>query len=213
MTTGAVGLLGGSFDPVHVGHLRAAMECAELSGLSSVRLVPLSQPGHRGPPVASDCQRLAMLELAVSEIRCCEIDRAELERGGVSYTVETLEAMREQDSVTPLAWIVGGDSFASLTTWHRWEELLDFAHLVVVNRPGTVTPDGGPLAELLRERGCDDPAELAKTPGGRVFVLIAPGLDISSTMIRDRISAGRDARFLVPPEVLDYIHDHGLYRL
>jgi nicotinate-nucleotide adenylyltransferase len=207
-----IGLLGGTFDPVHYGHLRLAIEALEGLPIDSLWFVPLHQPNHRRQPSAPGNLRKHMLEAALSGAESLGVDDRELRRGGVSYTVETLSSLRAEHPAKPLVWIMGMDSFASLPAWHRWRELIELAHLVVASRPGAGTAVSGELAALLERRGLGDTAPLGQTPAGKLFILEMPMLDISSSNIRSRISAGRSARYLTPDPVLELIEEHGLYR-
>ena len=201
-----IGFLGGTFDPVHNGHLRLALEVRERLGLAEVRLLPSAQTNLRDAAHASAAQRLAMLRAALVE--GLALDAREVERGGVSYTVDTLCALRAEEPRRPLCFILGADAWNALPRWHRWRELLDYAHLVVASRPG---------AELERHPALDAawtdaPAELAALPAGRVIACAIPLLPISSTDIRARIASGRSVAGLVPPAVVELIAREGLYR-
>jgi len=196
-----IGLLGGTFDPVHNGHLRLALEVRERLGLAEVRLLPSAQTNLRDAAQATAAQRLALVEGLV-------LDAREIERGGVSYTVDTLRALRADEPRRPLCFILGADAWNALPRWHCWRELLDYAHLVVASRPG---------AELerhpaLESAWTDAPAELAALPAGRVIACAIPLLPISSTDIRARIASGRSVAGLVPPAVVELIAREGLYR-
>ncbi len=201
-----VGILGGTFDPVHHGHLRLALEVREALGLAEVRLLPSARTNLRDAAQASGAQRLAMLRAALVE--GLVLDAREIERGGVSYTVDTLGALRAEGPRRPLCFILGVDAWNALPHWHRWQELLDYAHLVVASRPG---------AELRRHPSLDAAwttraADLHALPAGRVIACAIPLLPISSTDIRARIASGRSVAGLVPPGVVDVIVREGLYR-
>lgn len=206
-----IAVLGGTFDPVHFGHLRIALEVREQLSCSEVRFVPCSTPPHRSVPVASVEQRLEMLRLATLAARGFTVDQRELRRAGPSYTVDTLASLRGECGTTPLALIVGMDAFAALDTWHEWRRLTEYAHLIVVERPGMVGPDAGPVAALSRERLATDPAALHDTPAGRILLLRTAQLDISATAIRAMVAADRSPRYLVPDAVCDYIRNERLY--
>ena len=132
-----IGIFGGTFDPIHYGHLRPAQEAMQKLALAELRFVPAAQPPHRPPPLASAAQRLAMIELAIRDLPGFRADDRELQRGGLSYTVLTLESLRAELGNTPLCLLVGADQFRNFETWHRWQEIPDLVHLVVLNRPGT----------------------------------------------------------------------------
>ncbi len=206
-----IGILGGTFDPIHHGHLRLALEIHEGLGLEEVRLIPARQPPHRGEPLASSEDRRAMLEVAVAATPGLRVDSRELRRDGPSYTVDTLASLRAEFPQRPLCLIVGMDAFRDLDTWHRWRTLPDLAHIVIARRPGAPTPESGRPAKLLRERVVADPEVLRGMPAGRTLVQEVPPLDITATRIRSLLGAGRNPRYLLPDAVLDVIHERGLY--
>lgn len=207
-------LYGGTFDPVHNGHLAIA-RAAHAALAAPVRMMPAADPPHRPPPGASADQRARMLELAVADEPGLCVDRRELERAGPSYTVLTLRALREQESDVPVALLLGADSFLGLPGWREWRALFELAHLVVADRPGeNWCPDAlpQPLAEQVRGRWAGDPAELTAVPAGRVLRLGQPLHDVSATDLRARLAEGRPWRDLVPGPVADLIERCGLYR-
>ncbi|GAB4289281.1 MAG: nicotinate-nucleotide adenylyltransferase [Thiohalomonadaceae bacterium] len=208
----AVGILGGTFDPVHFGHLRAALEAQEVLGLAEVRLLPCGQPPHREPPRASATDRLAMLELAAAGQPGLRVDRRELERSGPSYMVDTLASLRAELGAAPLCLLLGSDAFLGLPQWHRWRELLQLAHLVVLHRPGwTLESVPVPLAEVLAAHRLATAAALTARPAGGILLQPVTPLDISATAIRAQIAAGRSPRYLLPDAVWDYIRRRDLY--
>ncbi len=213
-----LGVLGGTFDPVHYGHLRAAAEVRAALGLAEVRLVPAGDPPHRAAPVAPASHRLAMLELALSEFPGLTVDPREIERTGKSYTVLTLEELRAEQPGRPLLLIVGADAFHGLPTWHRWQELFALAHLVVVGRPG-VDPGAALPPALAAEwtaRLTDDRVRLESTAAGAIYRQTITPHDISSTAIRQVLAQGPSGiarvRGLLPAAVLAYIDRNQLYR-
>jgi len=207
-----LGILGGTFDPVHFGHLRIALELAQHLELRELRFMPCGRPPHRGTPVASARDRLNMLRLAVAGQNGFLIDERELRRSGPSYMVDSLQSLREELGPRPLCLLLGSDAFHALDTWHRWERLIELAHLVVVSRPdGAVTPPA-PVAELLARCRVADPAALAERPAGGILECEVTGLAISATAIRAQVAAGRSPRYLLPDAVLAYIEEQGLYR-
>lgn len=209
---GPVGILGGSFDPVHYGHLRTAVEVVEHCGLAAVRLMPSGCPPHRAPPVAGAELRLRMLLAAAQAEPRLIVDDRELRRAGPSYTVDTLASLRAELGAQPLCLLLGADAFLGLPTWHRWREIFDLAHVVVLQRPGWELAAGNELGEQLAERRSDDPQALRQAPAGAIRVEAVTQLDISSSAIRALAAAGGDPRFLVPDLVRDIIVSTGCYQ-
>jgi nicotinate-nucleotide adenylyltransferase len=211
-----LGLFGGTFDPVHFGHLRLAEEAISHLGLSAVRWIPAGRPPHRGTPQVTPQQRLEMVLRSTAKNPRFFVDPAEVEAARASYTVETLERLRgEFGHQQPLVLLVGADAFAGLSTWHRWRELFSLAHIAVSHRPGfpverASLPDE--LASEFAERRAADPQVLAATGAGQIVTFAMTQLAISATQIRHLLSNGKSARYLLPDAVLDYIQLHQLYR-
>ena len=214
-----IGILGGTFDPVHFGHLRLAQELAEGLALSEARFIPAGLPPHRTPPFASPQQRLEMVRLGIAGNPLFPLDEREIFKPTPSYTVETLlDLRRELGAMQPLCLFMGADAFLGLTAWHRWRELFDLAHIVVAQRPGVsgitrsaATLPAGLLEELNR-RLTNEPEALRDKPSGAVLVHPVTALDISATQIRCDLAAGLSPRYLLPDAVLDYIQTNGLYK-
>jgi len=203
-----LGILGGTFDPVHLGHLRAAAAVREKLGLAEVRLIPAALPPHRDAPSASNRDRLAMVALAVRDFPGLLADDREMRRPGKSYTIDTLRELRAEFPSRALYLIVGADAFLGLATWHRWRELTDFAHLVVVDRPGVPgLKPSEPLAGWLSARHGS-----ADGGSGSVMFLEVPPWPIAARDIRRRIGRGEEVADLLPPAVLAYIRQHRLYQ-
>ncbi len=207
-----IGILGGTFDPVHIGHLRPALELQESLGLAEVRLVPCRIPPHREMPQADAAARLELLRAAVAETPGLSVDTRELEREGPSYMVDTLTSLRSELGATPLCLILGMDAFLGLPGWHRWQELIGLAHLVVMERPGSEPPADGELGVLLATHRTYDAAALAAAPAGAVLFVGVTQLDVSATRLRELCRARRSIRYLTPPAVELRIADLGLYR-
>ena len=206
----ALGVLGGAFDPVHIGHLRGAIAVREHLGLERVDLLPAAQSPLKDTATVTAADRLAMLEAAVGGVPGLGVDARELARKGPSYTVDTLiELRREVGQAMPLIWIVGKDILPALPKWSRWQQLLELAHLVILERPGSDSP---PLAvtQWLDQHRIDQNALLTSAAGG-VMTLDQPVLDIASSDIRTLLAAGRDPRFLLPDVVMEYITQHKLF--
>ncbi|MEN5115780.1 nicotinate-nucleotide adenylyltransferase [Luteimonas sp. TWI662] len=205
---------GGTFDPLHCGHLAIARAARDALGCA-VRLMPAADPPHRAPPGADAAQRAAMIALAIDGEPGLLLDPEELQRGGRSYTVDTLAALRARlGDARPLAWLVGADSLLGLPGWHRWQALFALAHLVVAERPGSGL-DGAlapALAACLADRWTDDPAALSAIPAGRVLRLRQPLHPVSATQVRARAAAGAPLAGLVPDAVAAFIQEKGLYR-
>lgn len=205
-------IYGGAFDPFHLGHM--ALCCAVRDTFDvEVHLLPTGDPRHRSPAHAAARHRIAMLETAIEGEPRIAIDTREVERDGPSYTVDTLIELRAERGVQcPLLLTLGADSFAGLTTWHRWRELIGLAHFVVALRPGIELADVAPeLAQLLEECSSSDPSGLQRAPAGRIFELALPPHPQASSEIRQRIAAGLPLDGWVAPAVARYIRANGLY--
>lgn len=212
-TTRAIGVFGGTFDPIHIGHLRIALEVLEALRLAEIRFIPSRTPPHRGTPAASAAQRLEMIKLALAGQAGFVADDREVRRVGPSYTADTLAELRVAWPVAPLCLLLGLDAFRDLHHWQRWQVLPELAHLVIVHRPGAETfPLPAVLQELVAQRRSQDPADLARHPAGRIVFQAVTQLDISATAIRATIAAGRSPRYLVPDAVQAYIERERLYR-
>ncbi|HBZ17251.1 MAG TPA: nicotinic acid mononucleotide adenylyltransferase [Pantoea sp.] len=207
-------LFGGTFDPIHYGHLRPVEALAQQVGLKKVTLLPNNVPPHRPQPEASAQQRVAMLRCAIAGRPLFEIDTRELERDTPSWTVATLEALRaERGAEQPLAFIIGQDSLLTLAKWHRWQDLLSLCHLLVCKRPGYATQMDTPeMQRWLDEHLADDVQQLHHSSAGRIWLADTPLLNISATEIRQRRHAGASCADLLPDAVIDYIDSVGLYR-
>jgi nicotinate-nucleotide adenylyltransferase len=205
------GVFGGMFDPIHYGHLRTAHELYELLDLEAIAFVPAGDPPHRAPPLADAAARLEMVRAAIGDDARFPVDDRELRRQGPSFTVLTLEELRAERGLQPIALIMGMDAFAGLGGWHRAAELIGLAHIVVAVRPGSQPPRDGLAATLLHERRCDDPRRLSASPAGQVLVNTGTQLDVSSSAVRDVVAAGRDPRYLMPEAVRRIIVARGSY--
>ena len=212
-----IGVFGGTFDPVHIGHLRPALELFEILQLDELRLIPAGIPPHRRAPRADSAQRLLMLRKAIDGQAEFVLDEREIQRTGPSYMVDTLSELRvELGEQIPLCLMLGMDSFLGLNSWHCWQKIPQLAHLVVSHRPGWLPEHlddhGGPLAEMADSCLVTDPRDLGSKPAGLIFMQLVTQLDISSTRIRALIREGRNPRYLLPDEVWMYIQEQQLYQ-
>ncbi len=206
-----IGILGGTFDPVHIGHLRSAIEVLEDCELDEVRLIPGAVPPHRATPMVGAQQRLDMVRLAVEGVAGLSVDDRELRREGPSWSIDTLVSLREElPSQAQLYFILGQDAFAGLPGWHRWQEILLHCHLLVLQRPDMPAALPDALQQLLQQRQVAHHSGL-QGPGGQIALLEQPPLPVSATAIRGALAEQRNIRFLVPDAVRDYIQQHGLY--
>lgn len=203
-----IGIYGGTFNPVHYGHLRTALEVKELFALQQLRLIPCRLPAHRQRPEVDAEMRLAMLNLACADTPDFYVDRRELDREGPSYMVDTLASLRREHPHTGMLLFIGLDAFAGLTGWHRWQRLFDYAHIVVMTRPQCAVPE---LPAFLQQRMCVSRDSLRQETAGLLFFQAVTALDISATAIRGLIAAGRNPKFLLPDAVISYIRRHQLY--
>jgi len=208
-----IGILGGTFDPIHFGHLRPALDVMQALALSQVRFVPLNVAVHRRQPLASGQQRLAMVRAALGGQPGFAADERELRRAGGSYSYDTLESLRQEVGQTvPMCLLVGSDAFRDFLSWHRPEGILQLAHLVVMQRPGREDRYDSALESWAAPRVTEDPAALAEARGGCVLFQRVIQMDISATGIRHLVAEGRSPRYLLPDAVLEMIERDGLYR-
>ncbi len=206
-----IGIFGGTFDPIHYGHLRTAFEMLQALRFGEVRFIPAGDPPHRGDTFARAQERFEMVRVAIEGQHGFAIDDRELRRDGPSYSIDTLIALRAELKARPMGLIVGMDAFLGLPKWHRWDEILEYAHIVVAHRPGWKAPDMGPLGEIIDSCGTHRISDLHDVTHGRVHIHAVTQLEISSTEIRELVAAGRDPRFLMPDAVRDVIAESGCY--
>lgn len=208
---GPMGIFGGTFDPIHYGHLRTAFEILQALRFDEVRFMPCGNPPHRETPIADAGLRLEMVRAATEAQHGFFVDDRELQRDGPSYSVDTLSALRSEFPLRPIGFIIGMDAFLSLPKWYHWRQILQLAHVVVAHRPGWRAPDIGPLGELLADRGTHRIDDLHKAKAGHIYIHDVTQLEISSSEIRELVSMGRDPRFLIPDAVRDVITKSGCY--
>lgn len=210
----AIGLIGGSFDPIHKGHLHFASLAQAYYQLKAIHFIPCHQnPLKSNPPYASAEDRIKMLELAVSPFKQFFIDLREISKKTPSYTIDTLQAIRNEQPNTPLVFLMAFDAFTYFTQWQDWENILNYAHLIIANRAGyshnSLSPE---LSLLLSKKKKEDIASLHESLAGHIFIKnLTPTLSISSTLIRQRIANQQDIDEWVPVNVKDYIFSHQLY--
>ncbi len=209
----AIGILGGTFDPIHLGHLRLAQEVAETLALGEVRFIPGGTPPHRAAPQTAVAHRVAMVKLAIAGNPMFVLDERETQRTGKSYTVDTLAELRaELGPACPLVLMMGADAFLGFESWHRWQDIFTLAHIAVAHRPGS-TLDAMPpaLAREFAQRRGSDPRAVHRASSGIIVEAPITALDISATQVRGLVRARHSARYLLPPDVLAYIDDNKLF--
>jgi nicotinate-nucleotide adenylyltransferase len=209
-----IGIFGGTFDPIHFGHLRLAEEMAEGLGLSQVRFIPAGQPPHRGAPRTAASHRLEMVRRAIAGNPLFAVDAREVQRPQPSYTVDTLTALRaELGNEQPLWLLLGADAFLGLPSWHKWRRLFELANIAVAARPGAQLLQTDRMSDELKHEVSQrqQAAGSVASPAGSVLLQQMTPLDISATVIRDTLARHGSARYLLPDTVLDYIHEHQLY--
>jgi len=206
-----IGIFGGSFDPIHFGHLRPALEILHALSLDEIRFIPTGQPAHRGLPVAPAGLRLEMVKAAVAMEPRFVVDEREIKRSTPSYTADTLAELRDEYPDDALALLVGMDAFLGFPGWHQWRNIFDYAHVVAAHRPGWVLQSGGELVDVIRQRKVISAQELWSATAGRILLQPVTQLEISSTLVRTSIAAGGDPRYLVPEPVRELIHNSHCY--
>lgn len=209
-----IGILGGTFNPIHYGHLRMAQELADTLGLSEVRFIPSANPPHKPAPAVSAEHRAAMVKLAIESNPLFKLDKIELARTGASYTIDTLIALQEKMPEASLCLLMGSDVFRQLHTWHRWQSLLEYCHIVLVQRPNDSAgskPLDAILQTLLQDHYTEMIEDLSQKSHGCITMQQISAQDISATQIRSLIQQQKSVRYLLPEAVIEYIDAHGLY--
>lgn len=211
-----IGILGGTFDPIHFGHLRLAQELADTLALDEVKFIPSANPPHKTEPTVSAAQRAEMVKIAIADNPVFTLDECELNRKGASYTIDTLIELRKTlGDKTALCLMMGSDAFTKLNTWHRWQELLDYCHIILVQRPSNSTPQEKLAAELetlLHDHYIESNEDLSIESSGYITMQSITALDISSTKLRSILKHGQSPRYLVPNCVIEYINQHQLHQ-
>ncbi len=212
----AIGILGGTFNPVHYGHLRMAQELAESLNLDTVRFIPAANPPHKDAPAISAEQRAAMVQLAIANNSRFVFDDRELHRAGASYTLDTLHSLRDElGKDVSITLFMGSDAFTKFDTWHRWQEIIALCHIALVQRPqlrGHEHKLSPSLETFLHHHYSENSDDLRHAPCGFVTMRQITALDISSTAIRHALQHGNSVRYLMPDSVIDFIQTHQLYR-
>ena len=206
-----IGVLGGTFDPVHFGHLRVGLECKEALSLDELRMVPCATPSHRNSPFASAQQRSEMLAAAINDKDGIFVDDRELKRTGYSYTVDTLESLRLEFPEAALYLIVGSDSFQNILQWHKWQSIVDLANIVIAQRPDHGNDRESEAGLKLQNRFCSV-EEIKNFPSGKIAFVDVSQLDISATNIRELVRVNRSIKYLLPDSVIEFIENRKLYK-
>ena len=206
-----IGILGGTFDPVHFGHLRIGLECQEILSLDELRFIPCASPPHRAMPTATAEQRTEMLSIALQGVDKLCVDDRELHRPGHSYTVDTLKSLAEEFPQASLYLVVGSDSFQNIFTWHQWQKIFELANIIIAQRPDHVDDRLSDTGQKLKNRFCgiDDARQ---SSAGKIVCVGVSQLEISATNIRQLVKEKRSLKFLLPDRVIEYIEKHQLYR-
>lgn len=213
-----VGILGGTFNPIHFGHLRMAQDIAEAVQLSEVRFVPSANPPHKEPPKVSADNRARMVQIAIADNLLFKLDTRELDRTGNSYTIDTLTALKSEMSAheddDALCLLMGSDAFIKFDTWHRWQEILNYCHIILVQRPVQTTnqpPLSEELTQLLQQHYTENSQDLSSKHNGYIHMQAVTALNISSTAIRSRLARNQIPHYLTPKMVVDFIVANQLY--
>ncbi len=207
----AIAIFGGTFDPIHLGHLRSAEELRERLALDEIRLLPCHRPPHRDTPDSDSRHRLAMVQLAVGDTPGLVVDALELEREAPSYSVETLRQCRQQLGDEPaLCWVMGSDAFNGLQHWWHWRELFELAHVLVLQRPDHPLAPAPEVAAFVAGREMS-PAQLRDSPAGGLLTLMLRQWPVSATAVREALARGADVSRWLPAGVEGYIREHTLY--
>jgi len=204
-----IALFGGTFDPVHIGHLRTALEVQQALQLTEMRLLPCKIPPHRPPPLANSAHRLTMLRLA-TEHSLLRVDDREMNREGTSYTIDSLMSARREYPEVSLSFVVRLDVFLTLPSWHQWENLIKVAHCIVTLHKGEKFPETGAISQFYKAH-TKAPEYLKKEAFGGVIPLIIPTFEISAQRIRTLLKEQESPQFLFPEKVYKYVQKHKLY--
>ncbi len=207
----AIGFLGGTFDPIHFGHLRPALEIQQALNLQSLYLLPNYIAPHKEKSLANTQQRIEMVKLAIQETPELQLNTQELLRSTPSYTIDTLKLLRQQYPETPICFIMGMDSLINFDSWYQYQEILDYCHIVVSHRPGWDPTFNEVVSALLTKHQIQNPALLHSALAGYIYFQSTSQLAISSSQIRDLLAAKRSINFLTPQSVCTYIKEQHCY--
>jgi len=204
-----IAIYGGTFNPIHLGHLRVALEIKEAFEFDEIRFIPCYQPALKNTPLVTASMRLKMLQLAIAEQQGFVCDSRELDRGGTSFMVDTLASLRDEFPAQSFALLIGNDAFITLEKWYQWQKLFDYSHVIVMTRPDSCKR---PLDPFLKQRLINNPRILKQTLAGKLYFQNVTQLAISSTKIRHLLATECSSQFLIPDNVINYIQQHKLYR-
>lgn len=210
-TQKTIGILGGTFDPIHHGHLRMAIELSQSLDLAKVHIMPTGKPMHRKQPLASADHRLEMVKLAVKDEPSLFADDREIRRSGATYTIDTLIEMRKEMPDTPFCLLLGIDAFLGFASWQRYQEILDYAHIIIAHRPHYQPPADGVIAKLLADHKQEEAGYIHENLAGGILLKPIAALEISATEIRKLIAMEGNPRYLLPDNVYQYIKKQGIY--
>jgi len=206
-----VGILGGTFDPIHLGHIHLATTIYKSCNLQKILLIPCYQSPLRTPPIASAQDRFNMVQLAIKNLPHLDVDNYEIKHHTISYTNDTLEYLRQKNPSTPLALIMGIDAFNKFDEWHKWQRILELAHLIIANRHNHWQTTNEKIIKILAERQVFTPKQLQEKPAGLIYCIDINPLPIAATEIRTLIKQQKDASLLLAKDVWQYINDNKLY--
>lgn len=206
-----IGILGGTFDPVHLGHIQIAKQALNKCLLNKVLFIPCYEPAHKNKPIASPQQRLTMLNQALEAYHNMVVDDREMTRKGVSYMIDTLQSLKTDFPKTPLCLILGADAFANLNTWHKWQQLFDYANFIIINRPNANPEIQNYNKTLLNQSEVSDPIELSKNQNGVIYQLHISPIPISATDIRKKLKNRETILSMLPKKVFTYIMSEKIY--